>query len=211
MLSLGESLMMGGIFSWFQSASLEIFDLLGGEENSERESSKILSWVIKLVSPMRGWWTSCLWWRTHHTYRVSRLGLHNLKILGRKRPLSNYLNNKWKPAQITKSPQGLKCLLSWSDPSAPRMSQCCDILCAVLLPLYIFSKEWERKLAESVGLYDLTAVKISQLLYARFHVNPWFKKWGEDLPGGPIVKLHAPHAGGPSLVPVWGTRSHRCN
>ena len=54
MLSLGESLMMGGIFSWFQSASLEIFDLLGGEENSERESSKILSWVIKLVSPMRG-------------------------------------------------------------------------------------------------------------------------------------------------------------
>lgn len=128
-----------------------------------------------------------------------------------RKPLSNYLNNKWKPAQITKSPQGLKCLLSWSDPSAPRMSQCCDILCAVLLPLYIFSKEWERKLAESVGLYDLTAVKISQLLYARFHVNPWFKKWGEDLPGGPIVKLHAPHAGGPSLVPVWGTRSHCCN
>ena len=104
-----------------------------------------------------------------------------------------------------------KCPKDVTGPVFPQHFSSAFFLCAVLLPLYIFSKEWERKLAESVGLYDLTAVKISQLLYARFHIYPWFKKWGEDLPGGPIVKLHAPNAGGPSLVPVWGTRSHCCN
>lgn len=132
-----------------------------------------------------------------------------------RKPLSNYLNNKWKPAQITKSPQGLTGF-SQDQIQAP---QGCHRPClspalflfTVLLPVYIFSKEWERKLAESVGLYGLTAVKISQLVYARFHINPWFKKWSEDLPGSPIVTLHDANAGGPTLVPVWGTRSHCCN
>ena len=29
-----------------------------------------------------------------------------------------------------------------------------------------------------------------------------------DLPGGPVIRLHAPNAGGRSLIPGQGTRSH---
>ena len=104
-----------------------------------------------------------------------------------------------------------KCPKDVTDPVFPQPSSFAFFLCTVVLLVYIFSKEWERKLAESVGLYGLTAVKISQPLYARFHINPWFKKWGEDLSGSPIVTLHAANAGGLTLVPVWGTRSHCCN
>ena len=50
--------------------------------------------------------------KNYNVFEVSSKFIKTYLLIQDRKPLSNYLNSKWKPAQITKSPQGLKCLLS---------------------------------------------------------------------------------------------------
>lgn len=88
---------------------------------------------------------------------------------------------------------------------SPALFLCFLSLCCVASSVHFLQRIGKKACKKCRPIWS-HGCKISQLLYARLHINPGLKM-GEDLSGSLIVKLHAPKAGPEFESLFWETRS----